>query len=61
VIGFYDNRCLLAATGSSYWCRDSEVLDTSDGFVFCPSLDEILLRVSREDISPVQNLPMPGT
>jgi len=37
------------------------VLETSDGFVFCPSRDEILLRVSEEDISPVQTLPVPGT
>ena len=37
------------------------MLETSDGFVFCPSRDEILLRVSEEDISPVQNLPVPGT
>ena len=37
------------------------MLETSDGFVFCPSRDEILLRVSEEDISPVQTLPVPGT
>ena len=37
------------------------MLETSDGFVFCPSRDEILLRVSEEDISPVQSLPVPGT
>ena len=36
------------------------MLETSDGFVFCPSRDEVLLRVSEEDISPVQTLPVPG-
>ena len=52
---------MIPNAGSTYWCRDSEVLETSDGFVFCPSRDKILLRVSEEDISPVQNLPVPGT
>ena len=37
------------------------MLKTSDGFVFCPSRDEILLRVSAGDILPVENLPVPGT
>ena len=47
--------------GSTHWCRDSEVLRTTDGFLFCPSQDEILLRVEAEDISTVQQLPEPGT
>jgi len=51
----------LPNAGSTHWCRDSEVLDTSDGFVFCPSRDEILLRVAMGDILPVQNLPEPGS
>jgi len=51
----------LPNAGSTHWCRDSEVLDTSDGFVFCPSHDEILLRIATGDILPVQNLPEPGS
>ena len=37
------------------------MVNTSNGFVFCPSRDEILLRVSAGDILPVENLPVPGT
>ena len=52
---------LIPNPGSTYWCRDSEILNTSNGFVFCPSHDEILLRIAVGDILPVQNLPVPGT
>ena len=51
----------IISADSTHWCRDSEVLNTSNGFVFCPSRDEILLRVSVGDILPVENLPVPGT
>ena len=51
----------IISADSTHWCRDSEVLNTSNGFVFCPSRDEILLRVSVGGILPVENLPVPGT
>jgi len=51
---------LFSHAGSTYWCRDSEVLKTNNGFLFCPLRDEILLRVTTEDISSVQSLPVPS-
>ena len=46
--------------GSQYWCKDSEILHTDHGFLFCPPVDEVLLRVPKEEITSVEQLPKPG-
>ena len=46
--------------GESYWCRNSEILWSEEGLLFCPSIDGILLRVPQEDAVVVEDIPIPG-
>ena len=46
--------------GETHWCRDAEILQSEEGLLFCPSVDDVILRVSQDNIIFIENIPVPG-